>query len=317
MAALAGVSSGDVVVAIDGHAVRDPTELRAALHALDTHATIQTTRGRATVPVQRRTMLAGTAYEQITSNGVALRTLIERRVGARATAVFLQGIALSSIEDAAPVDALVHALSDVDTLRVEKRGVGDSEGDVPDFQEEVADFRAALPSSRLVLIGHSVGGMIAPLLYDERVAAIVVMGTSAERWLTCLDASARRQAELAGLDGDAAVQRQRQQIEADRAERSRAFHEQLDAIDLRAAWSRLDCPVLVLHGEHDWVVSEAESRAIVELAPRARFAQVGGLDHAMTRHRGLAESRSAFGRGAVDASVGDAIATFLREIQPI
>jgi len=317
MAAAAGIERGDVVRAIDHRPVRSLRELRAALAALGDHATIETTREQATVAVHRRACVPGTAYEHVLSRGARLRTLIERKPSARATALFLQGIAPSSIEDATPVDAVLRPL-DVTTTRLERRGVGDSEGDLPDFAQEVEDYRAALAAiaGPVILIGHSVGGMTAPLLYDERVAAIAVIGTSSRRWLECLDASARRQATLAGIEPEAAVRGQRAEIEADRDERSRAFHEQLDAVDLRAAWSRVRCPVLVLHGEYDWVVGEDESRELAELVPRARFALIRGLDHAMTFHPSLTASREAFGRGELDDRVGVAIAKFLRDDVP-
>jgi pimeloyl-ACP methyl ester carboxylesterase len=306
MAALAGLSAGDTVKAIDGKPVRTPHELRVALMSLGQTATID----GATVAVQRRPMIAGTAYDHVTSRGVRLRTLIERR--GPTAALFLQGISLTSIEDAAPVDALLRGLGDLTTVRFDKRGVGDSEGAHPDFVEEVADAQAvlsAVDAERVILIGHSVGGMIAPLLRDERIAAIVAIGSSAERWFACLDASARRQAMLSGVGPEEAVRRQRQEIEEDSDERSRAFHHQLDATDLRAAWSRVRAPVLVMHGEYDWVVSQEESRAIL---PSARFVSLPGVDHAMTRHASIDDSLLAFGRGALDPSLATIIREFVR-----
>jgi alpha-beta hydrolase superfamily lysophospholipase len=69
------------------------------------------------------------------------------------------------------------------TLRVEKLGVGDSEGPpCPDneFASDLAGARAGLEllramdfvdGERLAMFGHSVGGMIAPLLAAERKVA--------------------------------------------------------------------------------------------------------------------------------------------------
>ena len=313
MAAAAGVERGDVVTRIDGRAIRSAPELRKVLASLGDHTTIETTHGHATVAVHRNECVHGTAYDQVFSGSLRLRTLMNR--GERpGTAIFLQGISLSSIEDATPVEALLLSIG-MTTMRFEKRGVGDSEGDVHDFVQEVEDFRAALDAATppLILIGHSVGGMIAPLLYDERIAAIVAIGTSSRHWLSCLDESARRQAKLAGVDPEEAVRGQRDVIASGHDERSRAFHEQLDAVDLRAAWSRVRCPVLVLHGEYDWVVSEEESRELVQLVPGARLERLDGLDHALTAHATLADSRAHFGRGRVSDQPGLVIERFLRD----
>jgi pimeloyl-ACP methyl ester carboxylesterase len=107
------------------------------------------------------------------------------------------------------------------TLRVERAGVGDSEGPAPratGFLDEVAGYRAALDAlvgqrnstddadpqvGDVVLFGTSLGGMIAPLLArrDAGVRAVVVFGTSARRWVDCVLHATRRQRALAGAEG--------------------------------------------------------------------------------------------------------------------
>ena len=81
------------------------------------------------------------------------------------------------------------------TMRVEKTGMGDSKGKPcaeQNFDRELAGFVAgakALKSysfvnpERVSIFGHSIGGVIAPLLIEQvPVHAAIVMGTLAERW---------------------------------------------------------------------------------------------------------------------------------------
>ncbi len=313
----AGIRQGDVVVAIDDRSVRSLREVRAALASVGEVATFTLAGGTLrTARVQRKPTEASVLYDTIDGR---LRALVTRPPGRSAAVLLTQGISLASIEDSAPFRALVDALPDFVTMRIDKSGVGDSLGEVPDFAQELADFGAALHAlsrydfvdpNAIFVFGHSVGGMIAPLLRDG-VAGIAVYGTTARRWYTCLAESSRRQAELCGRDPTGVAERQREVIARGEDERSLSFHEQLEAVDLAAAWRSVRCPTLVLHGEFDWVVSRDESRGVAELSS-GRFDEVEGLDHTMTRHDGLAASLEAYGRGAIDRSPGDEIARFFR-----
>ena len=285
----AGVRAGDVLEAIDGIALRAPSDLRRALMQMGDVASI----AEQSVTVDRRPRDPHVEYGHI-ERDVRLRTLVHGK--GSLGVLFLQGIALSSIEDPSPVTNVLRALPSVTLMELERRGVGDSEGAPPDFLTEVEDYRAALAvlSARcdeVALFGHSVGGMIAPILRNS--AAIAVYGTSAMRWRACLEASTRRQLALRGVhDVEPILARERARIDDGEDERSPEFHAQLDAIDLPAAWRSTTCPRLVLHGEYDWVVSEKEAR---EIDPRAQI--LPQLDHAMTAHDSLHQSLLALGRG--------------------
>lgn len=296
MADRAGLCAGDILDAIDGIPLQSVVELRRALMSMGEVASIAGQQ----LTVDRRPCDPAVEYGEL-HRGVRLRTFVRGR-GAVGV-LFLQGIAPTSVEDPSPVTDLVRALPDVTLMELERRGVGDSEGEPPDFLTEVEDYRAALAVLRarcpvVVLFGHSVGGMVAPLLaFDgpERPDGLVVYGTSAMRWRDCLEASTRRQLALHGITDhgvESVLARERARIEDGEDERSTQFHAQLDAIDLLDAWSRSRAPRLVLHGEYDWVVSEDEARAI---DPNATVVQ--RLDHAMTEHDSRAHSLVALGRG--------------------
>jgi pimeloyl-ACP methyl ester carboxylesterase len=276
----AGLRVGDELLAIDGE-----SELRAALATVrDVIAT--TNRGDVRVRLRARPAEDGASYEHVVLDGVRLRTIVRRASPSRGSVLFLQGISLASIETSAAARALCTAWSDAGftSMRVEKRGVGDSEGDLADFDAELAGARAAFDalSAPVFVFGHSVGGMIAPLL-DRSARGTMVYGTAATRWTTCVAASTRRQ--LQGRDEAtiaAAVDAQLRGMQLG-DERSPAFHAQLDGADLAGAWRAIDHPVLVLHGTHDLVVGHDEARAIASLAPCAELRLLEGLDHSLAR----------------------------------
>jgi pimeloyl-ACP methyl ester carboxylesterase len=248
-------------------------------------------------------------------------------------------------------------------MRVERSGVGDSEGPASretDFFADVAAYRAALESLRgdpgvrsVILFGHSVGGMIAPLLASEGsgIDGVVVFGTSAWRWHECIVRTTRRQRELAGLQGEAlesyvsgwaelngrvcrdgltpeqvfAQSPRLRMLEGSAARgnalfgRVVAFYQQLDRVDLRALWSTVACPVLVAHGEYDWVCATDEGREIAEridaVSPgRARFVELSRVGHDFRTHESLARSFADPRAGRWDGSVMAAIDAWLPNV---
>lgn len=338
-AAEAGVVAGDVIVGIGGLPVRAAAELRRALAAIDEdRVALETERGLLEGPVRRRPVEVVPGAEVVLGHlerdGVRLRTILTRPPTPGPAVLFLQGIVPSSLDFGAaagsPVARLVHGLAAAGlfTLRLERRGVGDSEGELPDFDTEVADAAAALawlaaePGVQgVVLFGHSVGGMVAPRLAHPALVGRVVLGTTARSWGETLAAGTRRQLALRGLAEpaiEAAVVEEARALRDDAVihGRARAFHDQLAATDLRAAWrscAATGVATRVLIGEHDWVVGEDEQREVAALAGgEARL--LAGLDHAFTTHAGRAESLRDYGRGAFCEALVDEVAAFVREV---
>jgi pimeloyl-ACP methyl ester carboxylesterase len=316
MADAAGLAAGDLVVAIAGGPVRSMAELAAAMRRAGArvHVEIQTERASSTVAVQHAPREEAAEYGVLEVPGARLRTIVTGPADGPAVLV-LQGIACESIEHGA-FPELVHgwARGGVRAIRVDRRGVGDSEGgpcgDL-DFATDLADHAAALaalPRSR-VLFGHSVGGMAAALLAAEHaVDGVIVYGTSTATWLDCVAASTRRQLEQRGVAADA-IERQVAGVRArflgeGASGRSGAYHRQLDALDLPAAWARVAAPVLVLHGEHDWVVGRDEQARIVEIVGgRGALVDLPGLDHLLGWHPDRESSLAAYGAGRWDPAI--------------
>ena len=146
--------------------------------------------------------------------------------------------------------------------------------------------------------------MCAALLAGETpLDGLMVYGSSAMRWLDCLEATTRRQLSLRGVAPaaiDAEVRALRALAAGGRLNgRSPTYHRQLDAVDLAGAWPRARADgVLILRGEHDWVVGADEQAALARLvAPRGLLVDLPGLDHMLGWHPDRAASLRDYGAG--------------------
>src|SRR5687767_3458427 len=101
MADRAGIAPGDILESIDGKPLRSPIDLRRALMEMRDVAIV----GTEPVAVDRRSLVDGVEYGEIDRGG-RLRTLT-RGDGALGV-LFLQGIALTSVEDPSPITDLLH-----------------------------------------------------------------------------------------------------------------------------------------------------------------------------------------------------------------
>lgn len=141
-----------------------------------------------------------TEYSVVTaSDGTRLRAIVTRPEGAAAPlpAIFhTQAVACGSIEfppDTPPrIMQLIAQQSGMVTLRVERAGMGDSEGvscDRLDYDTEVAHYRDAFDQlsrhrwvnpNQMIIYGSSLGATTAPLVADgKNIAGIFVQGAGA------------------------------------------------------------------------------------------------------------------------------------------
>lgn len=159
-----------------------------------------------------------------------------------------------------------------------------------------------------------------PLLADSSPPrAAITFGTSSVRWSECMAASTRRQLALRGTPPDVVDREVKTETDAIAAAapdeilfgRSGAFHGQLQNARIEAAYERLRCPLLVIQGEHDWVVGEDESRALAA-RPGAELFIAPGMDHAFGCHPSRAASLEHFGKGTFDPALARRIEEFVR-----
>jgi pimeloyl-ACP methyl ester carboxylesterase len=98
--------------------------------------------------------------------------------------------------------------------------------------------------------------------------------------------------------------------------RPAAFFQQLQALNLAEAWSKVKVPTLVVHGEYDWVMSAEDHRIIAELVARNGAGLSTLIEAPKTTHvfETLPDARGALERsGPYNAEAGGRIVRWLRE----
>jgi uncharacterized protein len=175
-------------------------------------------------------------------------------------------------------------------LRLDDRGVGESTGDFrsatsEDFADDISDAVSYLRSrpdidpARIALIGHSEGGLIAPMVAatDESIAGIVLIAGPAQTGREII-AYQIRSAVLDGANGlseaeiDSLILAQHAEIDAMSAGNPwmRFF---LDYDPLATARSVQSVPVLIVHGETDLQVTIEQAEILA-----AAFREGGNSD---------------------------------------
>lgn len=227
----AGVLAGDLLTHVDQNAAADLHEVRLLLRAVRSGAplTLRVVRveGAGASALELHTHVQGFPVEQYPG---AATLLDQVRVGEhyhRVIAVvpksatpcpvlyYLPGAHWASeeypLQPDHPLPSLVNALAahGVATLRVERSGLGDSQGPSctrVDFDGEEAGFAAGLDylggvpwadASQLHLFGHSIGAMVAPLIARRRsVRSVLTFGASAVPISRALVGAIERHAEI-------------------------------------------------------------------------------------------------------------------------
>ena len=154
------------------------------------------------------------------ARGPRVRTVTTRppnATGRLPLVVFIPWLSCDSVESPrGPADGwarMLHAVAasvDAVFVRVDKPGVGDSEGDCAQttLEDDLAAYRAAIRAglarsdvdpSRLTLFGGSIGGALAPLLAAEfKVHALAVAGGFSRTWSEHILGHERRRLTLSG-----------------------------------------------------------------------------------------------------------------------
>ncbi|MFA6045944.1 MAG: alpha/beta fold hydrolase, partial [Phycisphaerales bacterium] len=238
----AGLKVGDVIQSINGTAVRSQPDVAEAIRVIPggSVAALAFTRDgnpqtlQVTLDTTPSETIEGSkvTYSSVTvPDGYQLRTIISEpnasplAAGGKSPAfMFVQGIYCASLDRPQAPDAvdtrLVHAMAKAGyvTLRVDKPGLGDSQGPPCGeigFKAELEGYKAALRQlkslptvdpERVYVFGHSMGGVMMPyLLQDTPVRGAIVYGTLARTWFEYQLENTRRQMSLGGAsEGDIA-----------------------------------------------------------------------------------------------------------------
>jgi dienelactone hydrolase len=322
-AADVGVAVGDVIERIDGQPAESPEAASAAIGKNKSGSSIKLEIRRSDERLTLQAKLKPYPFEQMANAQVhygsvivppmvRLRTVLSIPKGqpnSRFPAVLLiQGGSCGSIDSPFNVTVaqpgLIHAIGSQGfvTMRVEKSGVGDSQGppcEAIGFAEELSGYQAALKSlrshpsvdpQRVYLLGISLGGVFAPILAAEtKVAGISVYGT------------------LAGPPSPYPG-------------RSERFFQEFAEVNVAEAWAKSATRVQVLHGQYDTETNSSGHERIAAIVNRsgagsAQYRELPGLDHCWTRHASLEASRDKCGQGEATAAYADAVLSFLKDPQ--
>lgn len=208
-----GLRVGDVMQAINGGAIAGPQSIGPLLAGTRAGDPVTLTYRRTGAERKAKGRMKGRAfetdphaeviYDAVPYRGGRLRAIINRPPGqGRMKAMlFIPGYTCSSQDGWSadhPYARIVHAFSQAGyvVLRVEKTGLGDSEGTPPcedcDLYGEVESFTAGLrklkslpyvDSTQVFIFGHSMGGVVGPMIAaTERVKGLMVYGTTAKSW---------------------------------------------------------------------------------------------------------------------------------------
>jgi uncharacterized protein len=325
-AALAGLVAGDTLTSIDGVPTPNTVAFLSEMHHLHAGQQVEIGVVRSGVAQQRGIVLGTppnesdpnvtTIYGAVEVDGSLRRTLVTvpNNVTGRLPAVLvLGGIGCYSVDLASNAqDAymlLTHAISRAGfvTMRLEKSGVGDSQGppcNQVDFAAEERGYAAALQvlrndplvdASRIYLLGHSIGTVEAPRLAARQpVAGIIVAESVGRDWPEYEVRNLRRQLELSGespSDVDTALLEKQQclvrllledQLEAE-IERSipsckthngvypvaASYMQQVAPLDIIGVWAKVNVPVLAIYGRSDFVTEQADHQRIVDVVNAA------------------------------------------------
>src|SRR5262249_38550270 len=293
-------------------------------------------------------------YDSVTTpHGERLRTIVTkpREVKGKLPVVFVAGwLSCDSVE--APENTsdetgmLFRQLAQLPgfcLFRVDKQGVGDSEGNCAenDFESELAGYRAAfralknydfINTSRVYILGVSNGGGFAPLVPEtdaekEQVRGYIVVGGWVKTWFEHMLEIERRRFRLMGKSPGDVNERMKaaanlyydwliknktiEEILRERPElteiwpegkdhahlygRPLAFYQQLQKLNLAAAWARIKAPTLVLHGQFDWIMSREDHELIAQYvnasrSGAARFIEVHDMGHTFQHYLNFADA---------------------------
>jgi len=315
----AGVRAGDVIRGIDGVVMRAPQDVidAVAKHRAGEAATLEIDRDGTIEP--RAIRLGSVALETLPDttfeygsvtigDGSRLRTIVSvpQRTGRMPAVMLLQGGGCGSIDVPLAADNPLSgvlrriAAQGYVTMRVDKSGVGDSQGPPCaeiGYTQELDGYRAALaalkrhPSvdaDQVYLLGISLGGMFAPIVAAENpVRGIVTFG-----------APPFAPTPYPG--------------------RSDRFFREVATIELEKAWSTVAGRVLVMYGEFDEVAQDMDRGWIARVVNARRSGaatqvELTGQDHCWSRHPSMAASRDHCGQGTnEEALVAETILAFLK-----
>lgn len=369
----AGFKKGDVLLSINDKEVNSPAETVSAVSGLNVDSKFTYTIIRNGKTVKGNSSISAMPYEKHdgvemvytavqTVNGLQ-RLIISKPPGdsKKPVVFFVGGIGCYSLDfpfepDRSEVQ-LLNSLTKAGyvCVRAEKPGVGDNRECTPcekvTFLNEVAGYVEGIrkvkqlsfaDSSQVFIVGHSMGGVMAPLVArSAAVKGIVAYGTIGSNFIEYLAKTRRTIAAAYEMPPDetdtyikdycecAVWYLADQMTTADAARKNPDCREYLSVFDLRSrsymnelyrlnipgSWKHFNGKALMLYGEMDFIASEEDHRVIAKSLDfyrpgHASFRKVENATHGMTRASSYTDARQ--NDGVYNPAVGAAIIDWLK-----
>jgi alpha-beta hydrolase superfamily lysophospholipase len=368
-AAKAGIKTGDILLTINREPVRPHMEMQLWVSQQKPGSKVSFELLRDGKPLTLETTWIErpresdneqykVRYESVTSRGARMRTVVtipvSLKAGERAPAMlFIPGVAIGTLDvsltnpDAYSQIVRSFATRGYVTMRVEMPGIGDSE-DGPalktDFLRQADIYTQGLKAlaargdvdpKRVVVFGHSMGGLWAPLVVEQTpVKAVIVGGTVFRTWYEYVLEITRLQGALGGstmaqidnaIRNDAAIQHfylnekltpeqiierspsLKVAVEEDfktpgvNMGRNHTFWHQVAATSLPDAWEKVNAKVLAFWGASEFVAAESDHLMLVDwlnsIRPQsATYKRLDNSDHGFNQTANRAESHARWGK---------------------
>ncbi len=226
-----GLKKGDLILSVNGEVASSSEKWTSITYALRANTPIEILVRRDNEVFSKEVQLTpllleeheglDTYYEDITNDyGMRQRVIITRpknKKGKLPAIFLLQGLSCSTIEEYSgrggnwvkQIRTIVEE-SGMVVMRVDKPGVGDSEGDCmgTDFLTELSGYKAAIRAlkskdyvddDKIVVYGSSMGSALAPLLANEfSLAGVISDGTFFKTWYEHMLEIERRIRQMSG-----------------------------------------------------------------------------------------------------------------------
>jgi pimeloyl-ACP methyl ester carboxylesterase len=289
-------------------------------------------------------------YSGITSKVGWERMILTRPAnnkGKMPVVVFLTGIGCYSLDS--PFDTTkpeLQLLSKISRagyvcVRVEKPGMGDNVGKSKkcseiSFNDEVDMYtqavkelkkRADVDSNSVYLFGHSMGGVIAPMVAKQTaIKGIMAYGTIGSNFIDYLNRTRRTIAEAYNMQPDSTDMLIKdvcecaayyfidklttEQATAKKAGckdylsvfdyRSRAYNDEMYAVDIPGEWKAYTGKALLMWGEGDYISSKVDNQLVAETVNyyhrgHAEFLELPNINHGMQQAADFVQARTSPG----------------------